>query len=74
MGYQIDPGTGAVGAPVGDGMIDGVLLAANIYGLLIGIGCCYFGIRSRLLWLKILGGLLVVSHVGYLGAVMLGLI
>lgn len=74
MSYRIDPGTGGVGAPVSDGMMDEVLIAANIYGFLLGIGFFYWGTRRRLLWLRALGGILVISHVTYLGVIMLGVI
>ena len=69
MRYQIDPGTGGVGVPIGD---DGMIIGSAIYGLLLGIAFYYMGKRSRLLWVTIMGVFLVGSSVVYLGAAMLG--
>lgn len=69
MRYQIDPGTGGMGAPVGD---NGMIIGSAIYGLLLGIAFFYMGKRSRLLWVTVIGVFLVGSSVVYLGAAMLG--
>lgn len=68
MRYREDAVTGGAGAPVSDGMIVGTA----IYTLVVGIGLCLLGIRSRLMWVTAMGGILVVVSVVYLGAAVLG--
>ncbi len=68
MRYREDPVTGGAGAPVGDEMIVGTA----IYALVVGIGLCFLGVRSRLLWVTMMGGVLAGSSVIYLGAAVLG--
>lgn len=69
MRYREDAVTGGVGAPVGDGMTVGTA----IYTLALGAGLCFFGIRSRLMWVTVMGGILATASLVYLIAAVLGL-
>lgn len=46
---------------------DGLEIATAIFGLLMGIGFVYAGLRARQYWLAIWGGGLAVCSVLYLG-------
>ncbi len=47
--------------------VDGLEIASVIFGLLIGVGFVYAGLRARQYWLAIWGGGLAVCSVVYLG-------
>lgn len=46
---------------------DGLEIATAIFGLLVGVGFVYAGLRARQFWLAIWGGGLALSSVAYLG-------
>jgi hypothetical protein len=69
MRYKEDAITGGVGAPAAD---EGILAATAFYALVVGIGICVLGIRSRLVWAMLMGGSLAGASAIYLGAIVLG--
>jgi len=69
MRYREDAVTGDIGAPVAN---DGMMVGTALYALLVGIGICLVGIRSRLIWATLMGGSLTGVSIIYLGAVVLG--
>jgi hypothetical protein len=69
MRYREDAITGDVGAPAAG---EEMLIGTALYALVVGIGICILGIRSRLLWATLMGGFLAGTSVIYLGAAVLG--
>jgi hypothetical protein len=50
---------------------DSLEIASVIFGLLVGIGFVYAGLRARQYWLAIWGAGLAIGSVVYLGYIML---
>jgi hypothetical protein len=69
MRYREDAITGDVGVPAAN---EGMLVATALYALVIGIGILVLGIRSRLVWAMLMGGLLATASAVYLSAIALG--
>lgn len=69
MRYREDAVTGDIGAPTAD---EGVIVGMAVYALVVGIGMCFFGFRTRIPWLIFMGGTLTIASTVYLGAFVLG--
>lgn len=69
MRYREDAITGDIGAPTAD---EGVIVGMAVYALVVGIGICFFGLRTRIPWLIFMGGTLTIASTVYLGAFVLG--
>ena len=54
-------------APNSQQLPDGLEIGTAVFGLLVGIGFVYAGLRARQFWLAIWGGGLTISSVVYLG-------